>query len=80
MKREESLWADGLNDLAIEEGENLGVPKSPATFRLSLIGDENAILIRQNVDEAACEIRDAIDPIIQRAREVKVVSDSRFDR
>ena len=80
-----------LNELAIAEGEDLGVPKPSARNRTSLVGHENTIAIGHHVDEtepfyplavrpATFEIGRPVDSMIQRAREVEVGGDQRFDR
>ena len=80
-----------VNDLTAAKGEDLGVSKTPAANRNPLIGHENTIAIRHEVDEveplcplavwpAALEIRRSIDAFVERARGLEVIGDQPFER
>jgi hypothetical protein len=81
----------GLDDLAVAHRQNLGVAEGLARCAPPFIGDEDPISVANQVDEsetgdrltglpASIEIGLAIDAIVERAGEMKIVVDDRFDR
>jgi hypothetical protein len=80
-----------VDDLALAKGQDLGVPKAPAAYAAPLVRDENPIAVRDAADEvepfcslavgpAASEIRRAVNSVVERAGEMEVISDQRFER
>src|SRR4029079_10745540 len=80
-----------IDNLRVADGEDLGVPKSMTVGVASLIRHEDAVAIRHQVDEleardslavwpAATAVRLAVETIVQRAGEMKIVSDDRLER
>jgi hypothetical protein len=68
--------------VAVSDRENLRVPKATAICLPAFIGDEYAITVHHKVDEleplnqfavgpATLEVRLTVEPIIERAREVR---------
>jgi len=80
-----------IDDLTTAKGQNLGVAEPPAVYRTCLIRHEHTITIRHEMDEikhlqpftvrpAALEIGPSVEVIIERAREMEVIGDQRFER
>ena len=80
-----------LDDLAVARRQNLGVAEGLAGHAPPFIGDEDSIPVANQIDEseagdrlaglpASIEICLAINAIVERAGEMKIVGDDRFDR
>ena len=81
----------GLDDPAVSDGQDFGIAETLAVRALSFICHEHPLAVGNQVDElkfgnrpavgpAALEIGLAIDAIVQRTGEVKIVGDDGFDR
>ena len=79
-----------IDDLRIPNGEDLGVSKSMTLRIASFVRDEHAIGIGDEIDEvesqdgladwpAATEVRLAVDPIVEGAREMKIAGKERLE-
>lgn len=80
----------GLDDFAVAHRQDFRIAKALAPGRLTFIRDEHAIPLRHEVDEfeifdrpavrpAALEVRRAVQAVVERTGEMKIVRDQRLD-
>src|SRR3954462_12745904 len=80
-----------IDDEIVSNSEDLGIAKSMTVRIASFIRDEHAIFVRKEIDKverldrlavrpASMEVGFAIEPIIERAREVKILRNQSLER